>query len=503
MTRCASVSDRALGWACVVGLLLAVLGPPPVQSVILPPETELSAVPASDPRKMRFPPVAFTPPEPERVVLENGMVVYLLEDHELPLVTITASIQTGGWLDPTDKVGLAELAGETMRSGGTRSMTPAEVDEELERLAASVAVGIGVQSGFAMLDVLKKDLDRGLKIFSEVLIAPTFDPERIALAKLQEIESIRRRQDRPQSIAGREFAKLLYGPAHPFGRNTSVESVSRITREDLIAFHRNTVHPNGIILGVTGDFDARMMVSKLHKIFGGWRKGAVPEIIIPPITVSRLSGITGGQLNDVHFVGKETSQVHLRVGHLSLKENDPDFPALSLLNDILGGSSFRSRLFQDVRTKRGLAYSVGSLLLAGTRERGVWLMRASTKVNSTEEAITRLIENMKRLREQPVTDTELNEAKEAFVNSFVFSFTSSSRIVSRLIGLEYDDLPKDFLQQLRDKVVKLTKEDLLKAARKHLHPDRLEILAVGPPQEVIPRLSRFGEVKEIKLDSRG
>ena len=130
-------------------------------------------------------------------------------------------------------------------------------------------------------------------------------------------------------------------------------------------------------------------------------------------------------------------------------------------------------------------------------------MRASTKVQSTDEAITRLLANMKRLREQPVTDTELEEAKEAFVNSFVFSFTSSSRIVSRLIGLEYDDLPKDFLQQLRDKVMKLTKGDLLEAAQKHLHPDRLEILAVGPPQEVVPRLSRFGEVKEIKLDSRG
>ena len=503
MTYHTTDAGRALGWACVVGLLLAVLAPPPVQSVTLPPETDLSAVPPSDPRQMRFAPVEFAPPDPERIVLENGMVVYLLEDHELPLVTITASIQTGGWLDPTEKVGLAELAGETMRTGGTKFMTPAQVDEELERLAASVAVGIGVESGFAMLDVLKKDLDRGLKIFSEVLIAPAFDRERVELAKLQEIESIRRRQDRPQSIAGREFAKLLYGPTHPFGRNTSIESVSRITRDDLIAFHRKTVHPNGVILGVTGDFDTRMMLSKLRKAFGAWKKGAVREIVIPPVTMSRLSGRIGGQLNDVHFVGKETSQVHLRIGHLSLKESDPDFPALSLLNDILGGSSFRSRLFQDVRTKRGLAYSVGSLLLAGTRERGVWLMRASTKVDSTDEAITSLVANMKRLREKPVTDTELAEAKEAFVNSFVFSFTSSSRIVSRLIGLEYDDLPKDFLQQLRDKVVKLTKEDLLKAARKHLHPDRLEILAVGPPQEVVPRLSPFGEVKEIKLDARG
>jgi predicted Zn-dependent peptidase len=205
----------------------------------------------------------------------------------------------------------------------------------------------------------------------------------------------------------------------------------------------------------------------------------------------------------VRFIGKGTSQTHVRVGHLTIKENDPDYPALSILNDILGGSSFRSRLFQDVRTKQGLAYSVGSSLRAGVREQGVWLMRAETKSESTHDVISRLVANMERLREQPVTDAELAEAKEAFVNSFVFSFTSPSSIVARLIGLEYDGLPKDFLQQLRDQVVKLTKEDLLRAARAHLHPDRIKILAVGPA-EALPRvLSGFGEVKEIKLVPEG
>jgi predicted Zn-dependent peptidase len=205
----------------------------------------------------------------------------------------------------------------------------------------------------------------------------------------------------------------------------------------------------------------------------------------------------------VRFVGKGTSQTHLRVGHLSIKEDDPDYPALVVLNDILGGSSFRSRLFNDIRTKRGLAYSVGSSLRAGVRERGVWAMRAETKVESTQEAIGRLAANMERLRAEPVTDEELAEAKDAFVNSFVFSYASASSIVGRLIGLEYDGLPKDFLQQLRDKVVKLTKDDLLAAARKHLHPDQLRILAVGPPSAIVPLLSGFGETKEIKLESEG
>jgi predicted Zn-dependent peptidase len=462
-----------------------------------------------DPRRMQFEPVQFTPPEPERVVLENGMIVYLLEDHELPLVTMTATVRTGGWLDPPDKVGLAAIAGATMRTGGTRRMSAAEVDEELEQLAAGIAVGIGTESGGATLDVLKKDLPRGLRIFADILMTPAFDPSRLELAKLQTIEGIRRRQDLPQSIAGREFSKLLYGPSHPFARESTVESVSRITQDDVTAFHARSIHPNAIILGVTGDFEKGALLASLRETFGGWPKGEPQPILPSTVQIGDGAGAgdgsaaagANGRFKAVRYVGKGTSQTHLRAGHLSIKEDDPDYPALVILNDILGGGAFRSRLFQDVRTKQGLAYSVGSSVHAGTREWGAFVFRAETKSASTREVITRMLANMERLREQPVTDAELAEAKEAFVNSFVFSFTSPSAIVGRLIGLEYDGLPKDFLQELREKVVKLTPDDLLRAARKHLHPDRLKLLAVGSPDALPGQLSTFGAVKEIKLEN--
>ena len=444
---------------------------------------------------MQFAPVVFTPPEPERVVLDNGLVVYLLEDHELPLVTITATIRTGGWLDPADKVGLAGIAGAVMRTGGTKHLSAAALDEELEQMAAMISTGIGTESGSAMLDVLAKDLPRGVRLFADALMTPAFDPARVELAKLQTIEGIRRRQDQPQSIAGREFSKLLYGPDHPYARESTVASVSKITRDDLIAFHAKTIHPNGIILGVTGDFDKTAMLALLKETFGSWTQGTVPQIAFPS---ANEDGARADQ-KVVRFVGKGTSQTHLRVGHLSIKEDDPDYPALVVLNDILGGSSFRSRLFNDIRTKRGLAYSVGSSLRVGVYERGVWAMRAETKVESTQEAIGRLAANMERLREEPVTDEELAEAKDAFVNSFVFSYASASAIIGRLIGLEYDGLPKDFLQQLRDRVVKVTKNDLLAAAKRHLHPERLRILAVGPSESLAGVLSSFGEAKEIPL----
>jgi predicted Zn-dependent peptidase len=341
--------------------------------------------------------------------------------------------------------------------------------------------------------VLSKDLRRGVQIFAGLIRTPVFEPARVELAKLQAIEGIRRRQDNPGSIVGREFVKLLYGADHPSARESSIRSVTRITRDDLVAFHRKTVHPNGIMLGVTGDFDKSAMLALLREVFGDWKRGEVPALTIADVPQSPTAQPI------VRFVSKDTAQTHLRIGHLSIKEQDPDYVALAIANDILGGSSFRSRLFNDVRTKRGLAYSVGSRLNSGVHDQGVWLMRAETKVPSTQEVIARFIANMERMRTELVADSELAEAKEAYVNSFVFSFASSSAIVGRLMELEYDGLPKDFLQQLRARVVALTKEEILAAAKKHLNPDRLTILAVGTGGALPKLLSGFGDVKEIKL----
>lgn len=450
-----------------------------------------------DPRAMTFQPVEFSPPEPDRVVLENGMVVYLLEDHELPLVSVTVTMRTGSWLDPIDKIGLASMTGAVMRTGGGGGLSAEQVDAELEQFAGDVSIGIGRQSGSASLDVLSKDVPRGLEILAGLLRRPAFDPARVELAKLQAIEGIRRRQDHPGSIVGREFAKVLYGPDHPSARESSLDSITRMTRDDLVTFHRDTIHPNGMILGVTGDFKKDEMLAALRKVFGDWKKGTVPELRIADVPEAEPSRPV------VRFVSKETSQTHLRLGHLSIKENDPDYVALAIANDILGGSSFRSRLFNDVRTKRGLAYSVGSRLNTGTHDQGVWLMRAETKLTSTQEVIERFVANIERMRAEPVTDTELAEAKEAYVNSFVFSFASPSAIVSRLVELEYDGLPKDFLQQLRAKVVSLSKEEVQAAAKRHLRPDRLKIVAVGSGEALPKALATFGEVKEITLSPEG
>jgi zinc protease len=465
-------------------------------ALLIPLLNTYAAEPATvDPRELTFDAVTFVPREPDRVVLENGMVVFLLEDHELPLITIGALMQTGGWLDPPDKVGLAALTGTVMRTGGATGVSAEKVDEELEQFAGHIDIAITRQSGSATLDVLKKDLTRGLHIFARSLRAPAFDSARVELAKLQAIERIRRRQDHPESLANREFVKLLYGPGHPAARESSIESVQGITREDLIAFHQNTIHPNGMILGVAGDFIKDEMVASLREAFGDWEKGTVPDLQISDVADSEA------ERKVIQYINKDMSQTHLRVGHLSIKENDADYIPLVIANDILGGDSFRGRIFNEVRTKRGLAYSVGSELSTGTHNQGVWLLWAVTKRASTKEVLEQLVANIERMRTELVSDAELAESKEAYLNSFVFDFASSLQIIRHSMELEYDGLPKDFSQQLRERVIKISKEDVLAAAKKYFVLDRLIIMAVGSGGILSNTLSSFGHVEEIKLNS--
>ena len=202
----------------------------------------------------------------------------------------------------------------------------------------------------------------------------------------------------------------------------------------------------------------------------------------------------------IHFIKKNTSQTHLRAGRLSVKETDPDYIPLVVANDIFGGDSFVGRLYNEVRTKRGLAYSVGSELRTGMYNQSMWLVWAETKLPSTMEVLGQLEANLTRMRTELVSDAELRQAKEAWANSSVFDFSSTSKIVSRLMKLEYDGLPKDFYQQLRKNILKVSKEDILAVGRKYLRLDRLKIVAVGSGETLPKELSTFGDVKEITLN---
>lgn len=451
----------------------------------------LVATELPDPRTMTFSPPSFQPPKAERKVLSNGMILYLLEDHELPLIRMEMTVKTGSIYEPAEKIGLAGLTGAIMRTGGTKRHSGNEIDEIIDQMAADLSAGIASDAGGGWLDVLKKDFDAGLALFADIVMNPVFEEEKLQIAKNNAIEVIRRRNDRPSSIASREFNKQLYGADNPYGREATEETIRSIVRADLVAFHQKYFAPNNIMIGVTGDFDKREIVSKIEKAFAGWKKKKIDFPKVPPVVERKEGG--------VYAIARPITQTQLRIGHLGIKQDNPDFFAVSILDDILGGGGLTSRLFRDVRTQRGLAYSVGSVFRPGNFERGIFVAYGETRVDTTHQAITTILDHIRRIRQEPVTDEELNRAKESFLNSFIFSFQSPAQIVSRQMSLEYYGLPSDFLLRYRDNVAKVTQEDILRVAKKYLHPDQLVILAVGDDGKFDQPLSSLGKVTQIQL----
>lgn len=441
---------------------------------------------AADPRAMTFSVVEFHPPRGERVVLDNGMILYLLEDHELPLIKVNAMIRTGGVYEPADKVGLASLTGEVMRTGGSVRVSGDRMDDELEFIAAYLSSMIGRDSGYVSLNILKKDFSRGLALFAGILMEPAFPEDKLDLAKKQAIEGIRRRNDQPSGIANRAFFKAVYGPGHPLARQDSPESIGKIKREDLVRFHAAHYNPESVILAVSGDFDRAVMILQIEAAFAGWQPGETQR---PP-----LPEVTDPFRPSIRLVEKDLTQTFIRVGHLGIRQDDPDYFSVSVLDDILGSGGFQSRLFKEVRTNLGLAYSVGSVFTAGKLERGVFIAYCETKAESTHETLSAILSEIKKIREKPVSEEELRLAKDAFLNSFVFSFSSPSRIVNRQASLEYEGLPPDFLDRFREEVVGVTPEDIQRVARKFLNPDAMTIVAVGNQDQFDRPLSDFGEV---------
>ncbi len=439
-----------------------------------------------------FPPLKFTPPEVKRHTLENGMKIFFVEDHELPMISLYALVRTGQIYVPEDKIGLATMTSEVMRTGGTTTRSPAEVNETLEYLAASVEVDIQEETGTVELWTLKKNLETGLEVFVDILRNPAFAEEKLTLAKNQMLEYIRRRNDSPQSIRSREFMRAVYGRMHPLARISQIETLNAITRADLVAFHQQYFHPNNIMLAVTGDFETKAMLRKLNTVFQDWQP---TEVDFPDVELVEYEFSPS-----VHLIHKDVEQTNLALGHLGIKADNPDYPAVRVLDLILGAGGFSDRLSQEVRVKRGLAYSIGSYLGAGTRDHGVFLIFWATRNDAVQEAVEVILEQLKSLTEAEVSDRELEIAKNQYLNSFVFKFATVDDIIRRKMFYEYIGYPSDFLETFRDNVMKVTKADVLRVAKKYLQPESVILLAVGNQEEIQDQLAAFGEVQEFELE---
>jgi predicted Zn-dependent peptidase len=441
--------------------------------------------------KIEFPPLqSVEMPDIDTFRLENGIAVYLLEDHEIPLVNAAIRLAAGAYLEPADKVGLAAITGIVMRTGGTENMTGDEIDEALESIGASIEVGIGVTDGSVGMNILSDYVDTGLEMMADILRRPVFDQDKIDLAKTQARSAISRRNDDAYRICVREFLKIIYGPESPFARHTEYATIDNISREDLADFHRTFITPENTMIALWGDFETSEMLNKINRFFGDWKSGSNPVPPLPEVEYEFKPGIYYIEKNNIN-------QSRILIGHIGGFLGDPDYFAMVVMNNILGAGA--GRLYNKVRSKQGLAYFVGGNYSSYIAYPGSYYNYCFTKSEATVKAIRSIIEEIKGMQTDPPTDEEMRLGKDSYLNSFVFKFEDKGEVISRLMDYDYYGFPSDFLFTAKENIEKITAEDVVDAARKNLHPDAFHIVVVGRGVDFDEPLSVLGKVDTIDV----
>ncbi len=444
------------------------------------------------PDQLHYPALDFQLPEVETLVLANGIRLFLKEDSELPLVQMTAMIGSGGMTTPEDKTGFAGLFGSTWRTGGAGDRTPEELDEYLDHLAANLSASMGPYSAQLDLSLRSEDMEQGVAVLDDLLRRPLFASERLELARLQAQEHVRRQNDSPGAISRRLLMAALY-PDHSLGYSPTQETLAAITRQDLVDFHQTYFAPNNLWIAVSGDFDRENLLRVLKENFGSWVQRDVPE--------QQLSPITRPESGSIQVATKDLSQTTIVIGDLGLTKDHPDQYAVRVLNYILGGGGFNSRMMREIRSNRGLAYSAYSYFQVGRRLPGPFLAGTETKNVTVAPAISLTREIMVDLRDNQVTEEELQLAKESQINSFVFGFENTHSVVSRQMTMAFFGYPKDYLAGYRDRIAAVTAVDVQRAAREFIDISRQQIVLVGNSKEFSDDLGQFGlPVVDVDLD---
>lgn len=441
------------------------------------------------PSSLKYPPLEIVTPEIVELELPAGLEGFMIEDREIPVVDLVILFRT--YFPVEGKYGLNEMARWVMRNGGSADWPADRLNDELEFLAASIEVYGGNLSTTVAVSCMKKDLDTVLQIAADLVLNPAFPLDRIEQKRGDMLEEIRRQNDQPEAIARREFNRLIY-QGHPYGVQQTVATVSEITRDDLVDFHRRYFHPNNAIVGVSGDVSAAEISARLSGAFAGWEASPVEIPEVPPLDVEPAASW--------NYVYQDISQAYMRIGHLGINSNSEDRCAVNILNFILGGGAFTSWIGTEVREKRGLAYSAGSFYTADAFARGVFAAYAQTKAEEYSRAMQVILEQIGRMRTTGPSEAELRSAVDSYLNSQVFDYDSKSGMVRRLVTLRFEGLPLDTPERDMETYSRLKVDDIRRAARLHLHPDRLTVLVVGNSDRFDRPLEDFGTVNRIGLD---
>ena len=450
--------------SCWMGVLGVVFAAPAAVAQPLP----------AHPRDLVFEELEFEPPDPavHRHELSNGVVAYIVPDRALPLVTVSVIVRTGAYLEPADKAGLAALTGSQMRAGGAGELGPAAFDEEAAFLAAQLSSGIGDTSGSASVNSLTKDLDASLDLLFDMLRRPRFDQDRLDLAKSQILQQMQRRNDSTQSIEVREWRRLLRGADHFTTTATTQASIDAITRDDLVGFHREYYHPGNFIFAVSGDVEPAGFLARLEARMADWPARDPVAAAVPAPDHTIRPGVYVVDKDDVN-------QGRVVVGHLAAMRDNPDRYALMVMNDILGGGGFTARLLTRIRSDEGLAYSAYSSFGLGTYYPGAFRASFQSRSETVARAAAIVLEEIDRIRSEPVTEAELRTSKASFIDTFSRNFSSPASTARLFANDEYTGRDPSYLVAYRDRIRSVGEDDVLRVAREYLHPDRLVVLVVG------------------------
>lgn len=454
------------------------------------------------PDKLKYKDLDFTPPGADefRHQLKCGATAYIAENHEVPTFDMTVLVRTGAIYESLDKAGLADMTAYMMRNGGIEGMTVKELDEELEFLAGSISINIGTTSGSASLFCLAKDIDRALELFKGVIKTPTFEHEATERYREDVISNMKQRNASTNSIEQREWMYLLYGD-HPATKpyRTTESSINSITGEDMMAFQQQYFFPKNFTFALSGDFNTQEIIAKLDAMLAGWPDH---DLQLPEIVADVPESQPG-----VYMIKKEdVNQSRIRLGHLGVTRDNPDEFAINVMNDILGGGGFTSRIVRRVRSDEGLSYGQGSQFSRPVEYEGTFFAFFQTK-HATAAYGTRLImEEINRIRDELVESELVENAKASFISNLVNPFSTRTNMVNTFAQDDFTKRPAGYWQNYVKNYEAVTPEAVQAAAQKYLHPDKLIFLVVGDPDAAIAgddkhpdKYTDFGEVKIIPL----
>ena len=424
------------------------------------------------PETLVYPPLLFSPPTASqyRTTLSDGTTLFMLPSHEFPLINLSISCMGGRNLDTANLAGLASMTAGMMRLGGTTTMSANDVDERLDFMATNMGVRSQDWTTTASIDCLASNFDASLAILIDTLKNPGFDDAKFKIARADALEGLKQRNDDASSISGREWNYLVYGGDHFESRQPTGPSIEAITVAEMRTMAARIFHPGNMIISVTGDFDPKTLPATLDKALAGWTKGPANAAPVGP-----THKIQPG----VYYVQKAIPQGKVIIGLESMQRDNPDFYAFTMMNEILGGGGFSSRIMGRVRSDEGLAYSAGSNFRAGIFYPGIFRAGYESKSPTVALALKLIMEEFNKMRDQPVTAAELDIAKASAVETFPSTFASKSAMLGVFVSDEWTKRPAGFWENYRAKITAVTAADIQRVAQKYLVPSKMAILVVG------------------------